>query len=86
MRSCQSSAVAATGEPGRGHFMSAGGASGGREFLPFWEITSYQWVLDIIQRGYFIKLMHIPPFMGVWSTRSPTLGADVLSGEVADLL
>ena len=57
------------------------------EFLPFWEeITSNQWVLNIIRRGYSIELMHTPHFIGVWSTRSPTCGTDMLSGEVADLL
>ena len=36
-----------------------------REFLPFWkEITSDQWVLDIIRQGYSIELMHTHPFMG----------------------
>ena len=58
-----------------------------REFLPFWEeITSDQWVLNSIQRGYSIELMHTSPFTVVWSTRSPTCGADVLSGMVASLL
>ena len=58
-----------------------------REFLPFGEgITSDQWVLNILRRGYSIELLRVPHFAGVQSTRPPSLGADVLSSEVDSLL
>ena len=53
-----------------------------REFLPFWEITSDQWVLNILREGYSIELLHVPPFAGICSIRPSPLGADVLSKEV----
>ena len=57
------------------------------EFFPFWEeITSDQWVDNVLRNGYSIKLLCITHFVEVRNTRPPLLGTDILSSEVDGLL
>lgn len=60
---------------------------GGRltHFLPFWEkLTSDDWVLGIIRRGYRMELIKTPPFSGVRVTPLRN-GGSVLLEEMGDL-
>ena len=55
-------------------------------FLPFWEkITSDQWVLEVVTRGYRLDFEKIPPFSGLRNTFLRS-GQSTLSEEVEGLL
>ena len=58
-----------------------------RFFLENWKkITDDQWVLSLIEEGYKLEFIQIPPQSGMKETIVPRKNLDILNAEVAELL
>ena len=56
-------------------------------FPAFWEgTTSNKWVLEVVQKGYFLELLNPLPFNGLLPTKPPRLFAIEMHVKVSDLL